>query len=114
MSQSISRERLDLSAQCVSTPRALLCCLGASANTIAACKVADTHGFVRSKLLNACVPESIDERALNVPDQPGNELPEKSAMENALLCVNAAKAQGCAMGSVAAEDIVSGKVSALA
>ena len=65
----------------------------------------------RSKLLNACVPESIDERALNVPDQPGNPLAEKAAQENASLCINAAKALGCAMGSVAAEDVAAGQAS---
>ena len=63
-----------------------------------------------SKLLNACVPESIDERALNVPEQPGNTLADQAALENAMLCVNAARALGCSMSSAAAEDIAAGKV----
>ena len=62
-----------------------------------------------SKLLNACVPESIDERALNVPQQPGNALGDKAATENSMLCLNAAKALGCPLNAVTAEDLAAGQ-----
>ena len=56
------------------------------------------------------MPESIDERALNVPQQPGNALGEKAATENGMLCLNAAKALGCPLNAVTAEDLAAGEV----
>ena len=56
------------------------------------------------------MPESIDERALNVPQQPGNALGDKAATENSMLCLNAAKALGCPLNAVTAEDLAAGQV----
>lgn len=61
-----------------------------------------------SKLLNACIQDSIDARAINTP-APRQALPSKQAGENATLYLNAAKALGCTLAHVAPADITSGK-----
>ena len=66
-----------------------------------------------SKLLNSCMLDVIDERALNLPAGGGGnalELPRREALQNSALCVNAAKALGCSVAGVSAEDIVEGRV----
>lgn len=61
-------------------------------------------------MLIACMPESIDPRALNMAPADGSPLPHKQALENASLCLNAAKAMGCVLAHVSPADIVSGRV----
>lgn len=65
-----------------------------------------------SKLLNSCVPDSIDERALNLPPGDGKELPSKEALQNSNLCIHAATALGCNVSAVSAQDILDGKAGA--
>ena len=69
-----------------------------------------------SKLLNACVPDTVDERALNraAPGGAGKgaapELARGGALQNSALCINAAKALGCSLAGVSPEGIVDGEV----
>ena len=63
-----------------------------------------------SKLLNSCVPDSLDERALNLPADASSELARREALQNNALCINAAKALGCSLADVTPEDIFEGKV----
>ena len=63
-----------------------------------------------SKLLNSCVPDSLDERALNLPASATCELGRREALQNNTLCINAAKALGCSLADVTPEDIFEGKV----
>ena len=65
-----------------------------------------------SKLLNSCVPDSIDERALNLPHDGREQLPSKEALQNSNLCIHAATALGCNVSAVSAQDILDGKVCA--
>lgn len=62
-----------------------------------------------SKLLNSCVPDSLDERALNLPASATSELGRREALQNNTLCINAAKALGCSLADVTPEDIFEGK-----
>ena len=75
---------------------------------------------MRSKLLNACMPDAVDERAVNLPG-PGAAGPacapaaapvlaRREAAQNCALAINAAKAVGCSMADVDAQDILDGKV----
>ncbi len=64
----------------------------------------------RSKLLNSCVPDSLDERALNLPADASSQLARREALQNNALCINAAKALGCSLADVTPEDIFEGKV----
>jgi plastin-1 len=69
--------------------------------------------FARSKLLNSCVPDAVDERAINLPGPGGGAAPDlarRAAAQNCALAVNAATALGCSMGDVSAEDLLDGKV----
>ena len=63
-----------------------------------------------SKLLNSCMPDTIDERALNLPPDTGSELPPKEALQNSNLCIHAATALGCNVSAISAQDILDGKV----
>lgn len=67
----------------------------------------------RSKLLNSCMPDSIDERALNLPLEGSSELGRREALQNNALCINAAKALGCSLASITPEDILDGQVGLL-
>ena len=66
-----------------------------------------------SKLLNSCVPDTIDERALNVPAEAAKELAPKEALQNSNLCIHAASALGCAVSAVSAQDILEGSQDAV-
>jgi plastin-1 len=68
----------------------------------------------RSKLLNSSMPDSIDERALNLPlpEAGGPPLQRREALQNNALCINAAKALGCSLANLTPEDVVDGKVGA--
>ena len=66
-----------------------------------------------SKLLNSCAPDTIDERALNVPAEAAKELASKEALQNSNLCIHAARALGCAVSAVTAQDILEGKQDAI-
>ena len=70
-------------------------------------------GVLCSKLLNSCVPDTIDERALNVPAEPPQELAPKEALQNSNLCIHAASALGCAVSAVSAQDILGGSQDAV-
>ena len=70
-------------------------------------------GVLCSKLLNSCVPDTIDERALNVPAEAAQELAPKEALQNSNLCIHAASALGCAVSAVSAQDILEGKQDAV-
>ena len=61
-----------------------------------------------SKLLNSCVPDTIDERALNLPAEAAEELASKEALQNSNLCIHAASALGCNVSAVSAQDILQG------
>lgn len=63
-----------------------------------------------SKLLNSCIPDTIDERALNLPCGDGTELPSKEALQNSNLCTHAASALGCSVSAISAQNILDGKV----
>lgn len=56
------------------------------------------------------MPDSLDERALNLPASATSELGRREALQNNTLCINAAKALGCSLADVTPEDIFEGKV----
>ncbi|BDA45443.1 Fimbrin-2 [Coccomyxa sp. Obi] len=80
-----------------------------AAHLISACK----DGIMLCKLLNSCVPDSLDERALNLPASATSELSRREALQNNTLCINAAKALGCSLADVTPEDIFEGKEEAV-
>lgn len=65
-------------------------------------------GLVLSKLINDCVPDTIDTRVLNWPKN-GKQLNNFTAGENANIVINSAKAIGCVVVNVHPEDIIEGK-----
>ncbi|KAK9451961.1 calponin homology domain-containing protein [Limtongia smithiae] len=65
-------------------------------------------GLVLSKLINDSVPDTIDERVLNKA-KPGKKLNNFTMTENANIVINSAKAIGCIVVNVHAEDIIDGK-----
>ncbi|KAK9479402.1 calponin homology domain-containing protein [Lipomyces japonicus] len=65
-------------------------------------------GLVLSKLINDSVPDTIDERVLNKA-KPGKRLNNFTMTENANIVINSAKAIGCVVVNVHAEDIIDGK-----
>ena len=56
-----------------------------------------------SKLVNASVPDTIDERALNK-----NKLSVFKIHENQTLVINSAKAIGCNITNIGAQDMIEG------
>lgn len=64
-------------------------------------------GLVLSKLINDSVPDTIDTRVLNFPRK--KELNKFTMTENANIVINSAKAIGCIVVNVRAEDIIDGK-----
>ncbi len=68
------------------------------------------NALLCSKLLNSCMPDTIDERALNLPPYAGSELLPKEALQNSNLCTHAATALGCNVSAISAQDILDGKV----
>ncbi|KAK9793174.1 hypothetical protein WJX73_004352 [Symbiochloris irregularis] len=78
---------------------------GGGTQLVAACQ----DGILLSQMLMACMPDSIDPRALNMAPADGSALLYKQALENATLCLNAAMAMGCMLAHVAPADIVTGQ-----
>ena len=66
-------------------------------------------GLLLCKLINAAVPETIDERALNFPKSTAKGLNIYEIKENQNLCINAATAIGCTTVNVHNTDIIDGK-----
>ncbi|KAK9466339.1 calponin homology domain-containing protein [Lipomyces arxii] len=65
-------------------------------------------GLVLSKLINDSVPDTIDERVLNTAKK-GKSLNTFTMSENANIVINSAKAIGCVVVNVHAEDIIDGR-----
>ncbi|TDH74323.1 hypothetical protein CCR75_003050 [Bremia lactucae] len=65
-------------------------------------------GVVLCKLINAAVPETIDERALNFVPRT-KELNVYQKTENQNLCINAAKSIGCSVVNIGPDDLIEGK-----
>ncbi|KAI9918659.1 hypothetical protein PsorP6_012157 [Peronosclerospora sorghi] len=65
-------------------------------------------GVVLCKLINRAVPETIDERALNIVKR-SKELNVYQKTENQNLCINAAKSIGCSVVNIGPEDLIEGK-----
>lgn len=66
-------------------------------------------GLVLSKLINDSVPDTIDTRVLNLPTAKRPTLNNFQMSENANIVINSAKAIGCVVVNVHAEDIIDGK-----
>ncbi|KAG7388811.1 phospholipid scramblase 1 [Phytophthora boehmeriae] len=65
-------------------------------------------GVLLCKLINAAVPETIDERALNfIKKSKGLNVYQKT--ENQNLCINAAKSIGCSVVNIGPDDLIEGK-----
>lgn len=60
--------------------------------------------FVFSKLINLAVPETIDERAINK-----KQLNAYTRLENLILVVNSARAIGCNIVNIDADDLSKAK-----
>ncbi|ODV95707.1 hypothetical protein PACTADRAFT_50387 [Pachysolen tannophilus NRRL Y-2460] len=67
-----------------------------------------TDGLVLAKLINDSAPDTIDTRVLNFPKK-GKKLNNFTMTENANIVINSAKAIGCIVVNVHAEDIIEGK-----
>lgn len=65
-------------------------------------------GLVLSKLINDSVPDTIDTRVLNLPKK-GKKLNNFQMTENANIVINSAKAIGCVVVNVHADDIIEGR-----
>ncbi|CDR40904.1 CYFA0S05e05732g1_1 [Cyberlindnera fabianii] len=65
-------------------------------------------GLILSKLINDSVPDTIDTRVLNFPKK-GKALNNFTISENANIVINSAKAIGCVVVNVHAEDFIEGK-----
>uniref|UniRef100_A0A914I7Q4 Calponin-homology (CH) domain-containing protein n=1 Tax=Globodera rostochiensis TaxID=31243 RepID=A0A914I7Q4_GLORO len=61
-------------------------------------------GLIICKMINLAVPETIDERALNT-----NNLNTYTRLENLTLALNSARAIGCAIVNIDADDLAKGK-----
>lgn len=59
-----------------------------------------------SKLINAAVPGTIDERAINTK----RVLNPWERNENHTLCLNSAKAIGCTVVNIGTQDLIEGRV----
>ena len=60
--------------------------------------------YLASKLINDAVPETIDERVLNV--NPKNNF---QIVENNNVCVNSAKGIGCSVVNIGSGDLIEGR-----
>lgn len=63
-----------------------------------------SDGILLCKLINDAIPETIDERVINIPTKNNFEM-----IENNNLCVNSAKAIGCSVINIGAQDILEGR-----
>ncbi|THU57451.1 hypothetical protein C4D60_Mb03t03670 [Musa balbisiana] len=66
--------------------------------------------FLQNKLINAAVPGTIDERAINT--KQGLNHWERN--ENHTLCLNSAKAIGCIVVNIGTQDLIEGRIKLLA
>lgn len=66
-------------------------------------------GLVLSKLINDSVPDTIDERALNQPNKAGAALNAFQMTENNNVVINSAKAIGCSVVNIGAQDLIEGR-----
>lgn len=62
-------------------------------------------GLILCKLINDAVPDTIDERVLNVKKKMNNF----QMVENNNIVVNSAKAIGCSVVNIGSQDIIEGK-----
>lgn len=62
-------------------------------------------GLILSKLINDAVPETIDERVLNM----GDKLNPFQMTENNNLAINSAKAIGCSVVNIGSQDLIEGR-----
>eukprot|EP01137_Pigoraptor_chileana_P034968 Opistho-2@28288 len=63
-------------------------------------------GLVLCKLINYSVPDTIDERVLNIKKKLNNF----EIVENQNVCINSAKAIGCNVVNIGCQDLVEGRV----
>lgn len=67
-----------------------------------------SDGVLLCKLVNAAVPETIDERAINLKKR-GKDTNVYQKTENLNLCINAAKSIGCSVVNIGPDDLIEGK-----
>lgn len=65
-------------------------------------------GLILSKLINDAVPETIDERVLNVP-KAGKAVNQFQMTENGNVVITSAKAIGCSVVNIGPQDIIEGR-----
>lgn len=70
--------------------------------------VSVSDGILLCKLINAAVPETIDERAINLRKR-SKDLNVYQMTENLNLCINAAKSIGCSVVNIGPSDLIEGK-----
>ncbi|KAJ6253660.1 fimbrin-1 [Anaeramoeba flamelloides] len=63
-------------------------------------------GLLLCKLINHCVPETIDERVINVFDDIDMERHMDEILENHTLCINSALAIGCNVKGITAKALI--------
>ena len=63
-------------------------------------------GLVLAKLINDSVPDTIDERVLNRPNQRSKNLNKFQMTENNNIVINSAKAIGCSVVNIGSGDII--------
>lgn len=68
-----------------------------------------SDGILLSLLLNNSIPDTIDERCLNVPASQGPPLNLFQMTENNNLVINSAKGIGCSVINIGSEDLIAGK-----
>jgi plastin-1 len=66
-------------------------------------------GLVLAKLINDSVPDTIDERVMNVPGRKIKSLNTFHMTENNNIVINSAKAIGCSVVNIGSGDIVEGR-----
>jgi plastin-1 len=66
-------------------------------------------GLLLAKLINDSCPGTIDERVLNVNKKPGGKLSVFQTVENNNVVINSAKAIGCSVVNIGAQDLQEGK-----
>jgi len=67
-----------------------------------------SDGLLLCKLINYSVPDTIDERALNLR-KGTKDLNTFEKTENLNLCINSAKAIGCSVVNIGSQDIIEGR-----
>lgn len=62
-------------------------------------------GIILAKLINACIPNTIDDRVLNLQ----KKLSPFQMIENMNVVINSSKAVGCSVVNIGAQDLMQGK-----